>query len=124
MPDSSVIPLYLARRDAFAAFLSAVDAESQVAWHRSDGRFTTADGERDEVAAVAAVDAAYLTSRATFNVIDLMGVGPVKEARALVERAAALHKGGGKPNWHGYKKAREEFLAAATSHLKGMLGEE
>lgn len=27
----------------------------------------------------------HLTSRATFNVIDLMGVGPVKEARALVK---------------------------------------
>ena len=77
------------------------------------------------MAAVSAVDAAYLASRAAFNVVDLMGVGPVKEARALVDRASALHKGGGSdPNWYDFKKAREEFLAAATGYLEGMLGEE
>ncbi|WP_446462765.1 hypothetical protein [Streptomyces sp. BRA346] len=125
MHDASVISLYLARRDAFAEFLNAVDAECQVAWHRSDGRFKTADGQPDEAAAVSAVDGAYLASRATFNVIDLMGVGPVKEARTLVERTSALHKDGGTdPNWYDFKKAREEFLTAATGYLKGMLGEE
>ncbi|MEW1719472.1 hypothetical protein [Streptomyces sp. NPDC093109] len=125
MHDASVIPLYLARRDAFAAFLSAVDAESQVAWHRSDGRFAAPDGAPDEVAAVAAVDAAYLVTRAAFNMIELEGVGPVAEARVLVERVSALHKGGGaEPGWYGVKKAREGFLSAATRYLRGMLGGE
>jgi hypothetical protein len=124
MPNASVVSLYLARRDAFADFLTAVDAESQVAWHRSDGRFTNAEGEPDDMAAVAAVDAAYLATRAAFNVVDLEGVGPVAEARALVERVAALHEGDGKrPDWYAYKKAREEFVTAATGYLKELLGQ-
>ncbi|MFF5567258.1 hypothetical protein ACFY7Z_21920 [Streptomyces sp. NPDC012623] len=122
MHDASVIPLYLARRDAFADFLSAVDAESQVAWHRADGRFRASDGAPDDLAAVAAVDAAYLRTRSAFNVIDLEGVGPVKEARVLVEQVSGLHKeGGGNPDWYEYKRAREAFLTAATGHLRGLL---
>ncbi|WP_405616308.1 hypothetical protein [Streptomyces sp. NBC_01508] len=96
-----------------------------MAWHRGDGRFKTPDGEPDEVAAVAAVDSAYLATRAAFNVIDLEGVGPAKEARALVERVSALHWGDGQdPRWYDCKKAREEFLAAAAGYLKGMLDED
>ena len=107
--------LYLARRDAYAAFLTAADAESNVAWFRQDGRY------EDEAAAVAAVDGAYAATRAAFNVIDVEGIGPVKEARTLVERLAALHKdGGARPDWKDVKTAREEFVTAARGALHGM----
>jgi putative transposase len=58
MPDAPTIALYLARRDAYAAFLTAADAECNVAWHRKDGRYT------DEGEAVAEVDRAYAATRA------------------------------------------------------------
>ncbi|MDT3396919.1 hypothetical protein RKE29_09720 [Streptomyces sp. B1866] len=77
MADEFPVALYLARRDAYAAFLAAVDAET-----------------------------------------------PVAEARAPVERAAALHRDGGRePDWYEVKKARAEFLAAATGHLRSVRGE-
>ncbi|MEU9747155.1 hypothetical protein [Streptomyces niveus] len=90
--------LYVARRDAYAAFLTAAaDAESSVAWHRLDGRFP------DGGAAVAAVE----------------GVGPVGEARETLERLAAMHKDGGlAPDWKAFKAAREAFVVAAAEFLK------
>ncbi|MFE1770601.1 hypothetical protein [Streptomyces sp. NPDC059008] len=124
MDDTATVALYLARRDTYAALLNAVDDELRIAWHRCDGRYTTPDGQPDEAAAVGDVDRAYVNSRAKFNVIDLEGVGPVKEARALVERAAALHKGGGtEPNWADFKRAREAFVTAASRYLKTLLPE-
>ncbi|MEV4999068.1 hypothetical protein ACFVTT_10640 [Streptomyces niveus] len=105
--------LYVARRDAYAAFLTAADAESNVAWHRLDGRFP------DGGAAVAAVDAAYAATRAAFNVIAVEGVGPVGEARETLERLATMHKDGGlAPDWKAFKAAREAFVVAAAEFLK------
>ncbi|MFC8075371.1 hypothetical protein ACFUN8_07495 [Streptomyces sp. NPDC057307] len=105
--------LYVARRDAYAAFLTAADAESHVAWHRLDGRFV------DGAAAVAAVDAAYAATRAAFNVIAVEGVGPVEEARGALELLAAMHKDGGlAPDWKAFKVAREGFLVAAADFLR------
>ena len=109
--------LYLARRDAYAAFLTAADAESNVAWFRTDGRY------EDEVQAVAAVDRAYAGTRAAFNLIEVEGTGPVAEARALLERLAGLHKdGGAEPDWKDVKTAREAFVAAAQADLTAMRG--
>ncbi|WP_405795422.1 hypothetical protein [Streptomyces sp. NBC_01506] len=106
--------LYLARRDAYAAFLTAADAESNVAWHRLDGRFV------DGASAVAAVDTAYAATRAAFNVIAVEGVGPVEEARTVLELLAAMHKDGGlAPDWKGFKTAREAFVVAASGFLMG-----
>lgn len=119
MDAASSITLYLARRDAYAEFLSAADAESNVAWYRKDGRYP------DETEAVAAVDRAYAATRVAFNVIDVEGVGPVKEARTVLERLAAMHKdGGGNPDWKDFKAARESFVVAANDYLKAMRGEE
>jgi hypothetical protein len=119
MTDASVIALYIARRDAYAAFLTAADAESNVAWYRKEGRYG------DGAEAVAEVDRAYAATRAAFNVIDVAGVGPVKEARAVLESLATMHRDGGtNPDWKDFKTARENFVAAAGSHLRGMLGEE
>ncbi|WTK83425.1 hypothetical protein OG292_13400 [Streptomyces sp. NBC_01511] len=104
--------LYLARRDAYAAFLTAADAESNVAWHRLDGRFA------DVGSAVAAVDAAYAATRAAFNVIAVEGVGPVGEGCTVLESPAAMHKDGGlSPDWNGFKTAREAFVVAASGFL-------
>ncbi|MFD7894325.1 hypothetical protein ACFV0C_09665 [Streptomyces sp. NPDC059568] len=110
--------LYLARRDAYAAFLTAADAESNVAWHRVDGRFA------DDGQVVAAIDAAYAATRGAFNLIDVEGVGPVKEARTLLEQLAALNKDGNeRPDWKNYKAARELFVEAASAYLRGMARE-
>ncbi|MGA4839924.1 hypothetical protein [Streptomyces sp. G45] len=118
MDDTSKITLYLARRDAYAEFLNAVDAERTVIWYREAGRY------EDGRAAVAAVDRAYDVTRAKFNVIDLEGVGPVKEGRALVERLREMERGDpSRPNWADFKKAREEFVSAASRYLKGLLPE-
>lgn len=104
--------LYLARRDAYAGFLTAADAESNVAWFREDGRYA------DEAAAVAAVDRAYAATRAAFTVIEVEGVGPVAQARALLEQLAALHKdGGARPDWKDVKVAREAFVEASQAAL-------
>lgn len=105
--------LYLARRDAYAAFLTAADTESNVAWFREDGRYA------DEGAAVAAVDRAYAATRAAFNVIEVEGVGPVAQARVLLKRLAALHKANsGRPDWKDVKQAREAFVGAAQEALR------
>lgn len=109
--------LYLACRDAYAAFLTAADAESNVAWFRVDGRYA------DTAEAVAAVDRVYAATRAAFNVIEVEGIGPVEEGRALLEQLAALHKGGGaQPDWKSVKTARETFVTAAAGHLQHMRG--
>ncbi|SHN16496.1 hypothetical protein [Actinacidiphila paucisporea] len=109
--------LYLARRDAYAAFLTAADAESHVAWFREDGRYP------DEAAAVAAVDRAYAVTRAAFNVIEVEGVGPAAQGRTLLERLAALHKdGGARPDWKDVKQAREAFVGAAQDALRELRG--
>ncbi|EFL23580.1 hypothetical protein SSOG_03294 [Streptomyces himastatinicus ATCC 53653] len=119
MDAASSITLYLARRDAYAEFLSAADAESNVAWFRKDGRFS------DGTEAVAAVDRAYAATRAAFNVIDVEGIGPVKEARTVLEQLAAMHRDGGvNPDWKDFKAARESFVVAANRYLKGMRGED
>lgn len=118
MLEAPTVTLYLARRDAYADFLSAADAESQVAWFRSEGRY------KDEEAVVA-VDAAYAATRDKFNVIDIEGVGPIKEARAVLEQLQAMHKDGGvNPDWRAFKESREEFVKAAGVFLRKMLGEE
>ncbi|MFI1413808.1 hypothetical protein ACH4Y0_28365 [Streptomyces sp. NPDC020707] len=112
------VSLYLARRDAYAAFLAAADAESHVAWHRVDGRYA------DESAAVAAVDAAYAATRGAFTVIEVEGIGPVEEGHAVLTQLAAMHKGhGSNPDWKAFKGAREEFLRAATGCLQAMRDE-
>ncbi|MFC9424519.1 hypothetical protein [Streptomyces sp. NPDC056987] len=106
--------LYLARRDAYAAFLTAADAESHVAWHRAEGRYA------DDAEAVAAVDLAYAATRAAFNLIDVEGVGPVKEARAVLARLAVLSSDGNpNPEWKDFKAARESFVQAASAYLRG-----
>ncbi|MFM9611518.1 hypothetical protein DF268_35550 [Streptomyces sp. V2] len=112
-------PLYLARLDMYARFLSAVDAESHVVWHRQDGRYAN---ERE---AIDAVDRAYAATRAAFNPIDLEGVGPHKEARLLLDRLAAMHKEGGtNPDWKDFKAAREAFAATAGAYLRSLRGDE
>jgi hypothetical protein len=101
--------LYLARRDAYAAFLAAADAEAHVAWFRGDGRYA------DEAAAVAAVDRAYAATR-----IEVEGLGPAPEGRVLLAGLAALHRdGGARPDWKAFKAAREGFVAAARAALQG-----
>ncbi|MBW1600990.1 hypothetical protein JJV70_02490 [Streptomyces sp. JJ66] len=109
------IALYLARRDAYAAYLSAAEAECGVAHHRIDGRFA------NDTEAVAAVDQAYAATRAAFNVLAVEGedTGPVKQARTLNEVLRTLHSGGGHhPDWAAFRDARDAFLAAAADHLK------
>ncbi|MFH8469605.1 hypothetical protein [Streptomyces sp. NPDC017991] len=109
------VTLYLARRDAYAAFLTAADAESNVAWHRVDGRYA------DERAAVAAVDEAYAAARGAFTVIEVEGLGPVEEGHAVLAQLAAMHKDhGSTPDWKAFKVARENFLRAATGCLQSM----
>ncbi|MFJ8941013.1 hypothetical protein ACIRL0_35760 [Streptomyces sp. NPDC102365] len=109
------VSLYLARRDAYAAFLAAADAESDVAWHRVDGRHP------DESAAVAAVDAAYATTRGAFTLIEVEGTGPVAEGSAVLTQLAAMHKEhGSNPDWKAFEEAREAFLLAATGCLQAM----
>lgn len=121
MDSAAAVALYLARRSAYAEFLSAADAESAVVWHRKDGRFETADGQPDHATAVGAVDRAYVATRSAYNLIDVEGVGPVKEGRALVEALAAMHKTPENPSWVDFKKARETFVSAAAQHLQGLL---
>ncbi|MFI0900720.1 hypothetical protein [Streptomyces sp. NPDC020983] len=106
--------LYLARRDAYAAFLAAADAEAHVAWFRGDGRYA------DEAAAVAAVDRAYAATRGAFAPIEVEGLGPAPEGRGLLDGLAALHRdGGARPDWKAFKAAREGFVAAARAALQG-----
>ncbi|MDT3398408.1 hypothetical protein RKE29_17430 [Streptomyces sp. B1866] len=117
MPQAlSTTTLYLARRDAYAAFLTAADAESHAAHHRHEGRYP------DAREAVDAIDRAYAATRAAFNVIDVEAAGPVKEGRVVLERLRELDRGdGGQRDWYAYKKAREDFLAAAGAHLRELL---
>jgi hypothetical protein len=106
--------LYLARREAYAALLAAADAEAHVAWFRVDGRYA------DEATAVAAVDEAYAATRRAFAVVEIEGVGPAPEARALLDGLAGLHRdGGARPDWKEFKAAREGFVEAARSALQG-----
>jgi len=111
--------LYLARLDLYARFLTAVDAESHVVWHRQDGRYA------DEREAIDAVDRAYAATRAAFNAIDLEGVGPHKEARLVLEQLKAMHKDSGRhPDWKDFKAAREAFVATTGAYLKALRGDE
>lgn len=106
-------PLYLARLENYARFLSAADAESDAVRHRQDGRYG------DEYEAAAAVDHAGAATRAAFNAIDLEGVGPYKEARVVLDRLRAMHRDGGlHPDWEDFKAVREAFAVAASDHLK------
>jgi hypothetical protein len=109
------IALYLARRSAYASFLSAVDSESNVAHHRVDGRFA------DQTEAVAAADLAHEATRTAFNLIEIEGVGPINEARSVVERVATMHGERENPGWKDFKVARAEFVRAASGHLKSLL---
>jgi hypothetical protein len=109
------IALYLARRDAYASFLSAADAESQVAHRRVDGRFA------DQTEALAAADRAYEVTGAAFNVIEIEGAGPISEARSLLAGLAALHREDEKPDLTQFKAAREEFVRRASEGLKDLL---
>lgn len=112
-------PLYLARLDMYARFLTAVDAESHVVWHRQDGRYAS------EHEAIDAVDHAYAATRAAFNPIGLEGIGPHKEARLLLDQLKAMHEDGGRnPDWKDFKAAREAFTATAGAYLRALRGEE
>lgn len=119
MSDDARVALYLARRDAFAALLAAADAESATAWHRVDGRFTGRDAA---VAAIEAIDAVYVATRAAFTVIEVEGISPVQEAQTMLDRLADMHTDDGTaPDWKEYKIAREAFVAAAQRHLRALL---
>lgn len=109
------IALYLARRDAYASFLSAADAESNVTHRRVDGRFA------DQTEAVAAADRAYEVTRAAFNLIEIEGAGPISEARSVLQGLAAMHREADNPDLSKFKAAREEFVRRASEDLKGML---
>ncbi|WEB44247.1 hypothetical protein MOV08_36445 [Streptomyces yunnanensis] len=101
--------LYLSRRDAYAAFLSAADDESAVCWRKADGQYPSADAARK------AQDEAYAATRDAFNRIVVEPVGPYKEAHAVVEQIRLLGRAGGaeEQDWVAFKKAREVFVDAA-----------
>ncbi|MEV5122311.1 hypothetical protein AB0K49_05845 [Streptomyces decoyicus] len=109
--------LYLARRDAYAEFLSAADAESSVCWRKADGQYA---GPEETTAAQ---DAAYVVTRDSYNRILVEPVGPHKEAQALIEQIRLLGRATKEEqDWIGFKKAREVFVDAARMCLKDSLG--
>ncbi|MER6052303.1 hypothetical protein [Streptomyces sp. NPDC001793] len=100
--------LYLSRRDTYAAFLSAADAESSVCWRKADGQYPSPDTARE------AQDAAYTVTRDAFNRILVEPFGPHKEAQAVVEQIRLLGRAGeDEQDWVSFKKAREFFVEAA-----------
>ncbi|MEU3709298.1 hypothetical protein [Streptomyces catenulae] len=105
--------MYLARRDAYAAFLTASDAEGAVIWRRLDGRYDSLD------AALTATRESYAATQAAFNVLDVEGVGPVEQARELMDRLRALHRVDAAPDgaWETYTAARGAFVTAARAFL-------
>ncbi|MEU5425170.1 hypothetical protein AB0H73_06130 [Streptomyces olivoreticuli] len=111
--------LYLARRDAYAGLLSAIDEEKDVAWRKVVGRYPNGDS------LLAALDAAHKVTREAFNVVDVEEIGPHKEARALIEQLGALRKAETESDqkWVEYKKAREVYVDAARQYLKETLSE-
>ncbi|GAA3165560.1 MULTISPECIES: hypothetical protein [Streptomyces] len=105
--------MYLARRDAYAAFLTASDAEGAVIWRRVEGRYDSLD------AALAATRESYAATQAAFNVLDVEGVGPVDQARELMDRLRELHRLNVVPDdaWETYTAARAAFVTAARGFL-------
>ncbi|PJN34465.1 hypothetical protein CG747_39660 [Streptomyces sp. CB02959] len=86
--SASATDLYLSRRDAYAAFLSAADDESSVCWWKADGQYPSVDATRQ------AQDAAYAATRDAFNRIVVEPVGPHKEAHAVIEQIRQLGRAG------------------------------
>ncbi|MGD3106752.1 hypothetical protein [Streptomyces sp. YGL11-2] len=110
--SATTLDLYLARRDAYAAFLSAADAESSVCWRKADGQYPSPDSTRE------AQDAAYAITRDAFNRILVEPVGPHKEAQAVVEQIRILGRADqDAQDWVAFKKAREVFVEAARACL-------
>ncbi|MFF0506148.1 hypothetical protein ACIQU8_09930 [Streptomyces griseus] len=109
--------VYLAQRQTYAAFLTATDAEARVAWHRWRGDYP------DREQALARTDAAYTRTQAEFNVIDLDGLAPVEEARALVECIRSMHTVDDEPEgvWARYTALRTAFVEAARQRLADQL---
>ncbi|MFB7633679.1 hypothetical protein ACFC0M_22440 [Streptomyces sp. NPDC056149] len=104
--------LYSSRRDTYAAFLSAADAESSVCWRKADGQYPSPDAARE------AHDAAYAVTRDVFNRILIEPVGPHKEAQAVIERIRLLGRAGkDEQDWVAFKRAREVFVEAARACL-------
>ncbi|MEU7642332.1 MULTISPECIES: hypothetical protein [unclassified Streptomyces] len=115
--SASATDLYLSRRDAYAAFLSAADEESSVCWWKADGQYPSADATRQ------AQDAAYAATRDAFNRIVVEPVGPHKEAHAVIEQIRQLGRAGTEEqDWVAFKKAREVFVDAARACLTETLG--
>ncbi|QIK08384.1 hypothetical protein G7Z12_22510 [Streptomyces sp. ID38640] len=108
--------LYLARRNAYAEFLSAADSEASVCWRKADGQY----GGPEET--TAAQDAAYTVTRDRYNRILVEPVGPHKEAQALIEQIRLLGRATKEEqDWISFKKAREVFVDAARVCLKDTL---
>ncbi|AIA05365.1 hypothetical protein SAZ_26160 [Streptomyces noursei ZPM] len=107
--------IYLAHRETYARFLTATDAEARCDWHRWRGDYA----EKRE--AVAAIDAAYTTTQSAFNLIDLEGIGPSKEAEQLVACIRFMHEQDEEPEgiWETFKGYRAQFVEAAREHLGG-----
>lgn len=94
---------------------TATDAEARCDWHRWRGDYA----EKRE--AVAAIDAAYTTTQSAFNLIDLEGIGPSKEAEQLVACIRFMHEQDEEPEgiWETFKGYRAQFVEAAREHLGG-----
>ncbi|MCE4945639.1 hypothetical protein ACJ6WD_30455 [Streptomyces sp. VTCC 41912] len=109
--------LYLSRRDAYAAFLTAADDESAVCWRKADGQYPSTDTTRQ------AQDTAYAATRDAFNRIVVEPVGPHKEAHAVIEQIRLLGRADTEEqDWVAFKKAREVFVDAARACLTETLG--
>ncbi|MFG2098545.1 hypothetical protein [Streptomyces sp. NPDC048612] len=116
MSTPTTLTLYLARRDAYTAFLSAADQESSVCYWEAEERYETPE------AAVTARDEAYAVTRDAFNRITVEPTGPHKEAEALVEQLRCLGRADTQEqDWVSFKKAREVFVNACRMHLKEVL---
>jgi hypothetical protein len=108
--------LYLSRRDAYAAFLSAADDEASVCWRKADGQYSTPDATRE------AQDAAYIVTRDAFNRLLVEPAGPHKEAQAVVDAIRLLGRSSAEEqDWHSFKRAREVFVDAARGCLSETL---
>ncbi|MFD9792372.1 hypothetical protein ACFWXK_15645 [Streptomyces sp. NPDC059070] len=106
--------VYLAHREMYAAFLTATDAEARVAWRR------WRDEYEDKREALAAVDAAFTATQASFNMIDLEDVGAALEASALVEWIRAMHEADAEAAdvWEEFMRRRRAFVEAARKDLR------